>query len=84
MSLFSLFLSLTLVMVRQMTDGERWRAIGMLDAGMSIRDVARTVGRSHIRPLESCSSKHELQAVFHTPAAAAHVDVALTYEQIDG
>lgn len=47
MSLLSLFLSLTLVMVRQMTDGERWRAIGMLDAGMSIRDVARTVGRSH-------------------------------------
>ena len=47
MSLLCLFLSLTLVMVRQMTDGERWRAIGMLDAGMSIRDVARTVGRSH-------------------------------------
>ena len=47
MSLLSLFLSLTLIMVRQMTDGERWRAIGMLDAGMSIRDLARTVGRSH-------------------------------------
>ena len=33
-------------MVRQMTDGERWRAIGMLEAGGSIRAVARHMGRS--------------------------------------
>ena len=34
-------------MVRQMSNGERWRAIGMLDAGCSIRAVARRMGRSH-------------------------------------
>lgn len=41
-------------MVRQMTDLERARAIGMLDAGMSIRAVARQIGRSHtaIRKLQ--------------------------------
>lgn len=30
-----------------MTDAERWRAIGMLDAGMSHRAVAQHFGRSH-------------------------------------
>lgn len=35
------------VMVRQMTDGERWRVIGMIDAGLSFREVARRFGRSH-------------------------------------
>ena len=30
-----------------MTNGERWRALGMLDAGMSLRAVGRHFGRSH-------------------------------------
>lgn len=34
-------------MVRQMTAAERWRAIGMLDAGMSLRAVGRHFDRSH-------------------------------------
>lgn len=34
-------------MVRQMTDAERWRAIGMLEANASIRAVSRAMGRSH-------------------------------------
>ena len=41
-------------MVRQMSDPERWRAIGMLEANVSIREVARIMGRAHatIRKLQ--------------------------------
>lgn len=34
-------------MVRHMTEAERWRAIGMLEAGISAREVARRFGRSN-------------------------------------
>ena len=45
--LSTLILSFSLqTMVRQMNDGERWRAIRMLNAGRSIRAVARAMGRS--------------------------------------
>jgi hypothetical protein len=32
-------------MVRQMTNDERWRAIGMLDAGCSIRTFVEVMAR---------------------------------------
>lgn len=38
---------LEFMMPRQMTNAERWRAIGMLEGGMSYREVGRHFGRSH-------------------------------------
>lgn len=52
-------------MVRQMTDGERWRAIGMIDAGLSIREVARRFGRSHSAIRMLCVKSRETGSVAH-------------------
>lgn len=52
-------------MVRQMTDAERWRALGMVEAGMSIRAVARQFGRNHKTIRKLLSKSRETGSVAH-------------------
>ena len=58
-------------MVRQMTDAERWRAIGMLDAGMSLRAVGRHFGRSHTTIVRLLKKTRAKGSVSHAGTGAA-------------
>lgn len=59
-------------MVRQMTDAERWRAIGMLNAGMAIRAVALQLGRSHTAIRKLLMKTRETGSVTHASRGSQH------------
>ncbi len=54
-----------------MTDAERWRAIGMLEAGMSLRAVGRHFGRSHTTIARLLKKTNTKGSVSHAGAGAA-------------
>ena len=58
-------------MVREMTDAERWRALGMLDAGMSLRAVGRHFGRSHTTIARLVKKTRARGTVSHAGTGAA-------------
>jgi len=65
-------------MVRQMTEAEKWRAIGMVEAGMTIRAVGRQFGRSHTTIRKLLIKSRDTGSVAHASRGNRHYQRSTT------